>query len=152
MQRVTIGEEFVPGANVATDVQLKHHIKDSVLQLYHASYTCKMGMRNDTMVVVDSPARVFRVNRLRVLDATAFPLLPPGHPQGPDISRLVQFRRFMGKLRLGGSNHEIKGSRKSIKACIASFSTQQPRYSCKNDFRIKEKKCSYQANNLREYI
>jgi choline dehydrogenase-like flavoprotein len=33
------------------------------------------------MAVVDSRARVFGVNRLRVVDASAIPFLPPGHPQ-----------------------------------------------------------------------
>lgn len=32
--------------------------------------------------VVDSAARVFGVSGLRVVDASAFPFLPPGHPQG----------------------------------------------------------------------
>jgi choline dehydrogenase len=33
------------------------------------------------MAVVDSHARVFGVSGLRVVDASAFPFLPPGHPQ-----------------------------------------------------------------------
>ena len=41
----------------------------------------KMGRRNDTMAVADSTGRVFGVSNLRVADISAFPLLPPGHPQ-----------------------------------------------------------------------
>ncbi|KAB8304231.1 hypothetical protein EYC80_003649 [Monilinia laxa] len=36
---------------------------------------------NDPNAVVDSSARVIGVTSLRVVDASAFPLLPPGHPQ-----------------------------------------------------------------------
>ena len=40
-----------------------------------------MGRSDDPNAVVDSKARVIGVNRLRVVDASAFALLPPGHPQ-----------------------------------------------------------------------
>lgn len=40
-----------------------------------------MGPASDSMAVVDSHARVYGVQRLRVVDASAFPFLPPGHPQ-----------------------------------------------------------------------
>lgn len=33
------------------------------------------------MAVIDSHARVFGVNGLRVVDASSFSLLAPGHPQ-----------------------------------------------------------------------
>ena len=33
------------------------------------------------MAVIDSKARVFGVQGLRVVDASTFPLLVPGHPQ-----------------------------------------------------------------------
>lgn len=40
-----------------------------------------MGVSSDPMAVVDSRARVYGVSGVRVVDASAFPLLPPGHPQ-----------------------------------------------------------------------
>jgi choline dehydrogenase len=40
-----------------------------------------MGRREDPMAVVDAEARVIGVSGLRVVDASAFALLPPGHPQ-----------------------------------------------------------------------
>jgi choline dehydrogenase len=49
--------------------------------VWHASCTCKMGVESDGMAVVDSNARVFGVEGVRVVDASAFPFLPPGHPQ-----------------------------------------------------------------------
>ncbi|KAK5126557.1 hypothetical protein LTR85_009491 [Meristemomyces frigidus] len=40
-----------------------------------------MGKRSDAMAVIDSHARVYGVNGLRVVDASSFPFLTPGHPQ-----------------------------------------------------------------------
>lgn len=75
-----IGEEYFPGKNVSTDAQILDIIRRSMGTVFHASATCKMGRANDTMAVVDSHARVFGVQGLRVVDASAFALLPPGHP------------------------------------------------------------------------
>lgn len=44
-------------------------------------YVGRMGYITDPMAVVDSEARVISVNSLRVVDASSFALLPPGHPQ-----------------------------------------------------------------------
>jgi choline dehydrogenase len=78
---VTIGEEYLPGPNVTSDEQIVEYMRESAFTLYHASATCKMGKRQDEMAVVDSQARVYGVQGLRVVDASAFPFLPPGHPQ-----------------------------------------------------------------------
>lgn len=40
-----------------------------------------MGKLSDPYAVTDSRARVVGVNNLRVVDASTFPFLPPGHPQ-----------------------------------------------------------------------
>ncbi|KAH8422507.1 uncharacterized protein LDX57_000261 [Aspergillus melleus] len=40
-----------------------------------------MGTSEDPLAVVDSQRRVFGTSKLRVVDAEAFPFLPPGHPQ-----------------------------------------------------------------------
>ncbi|KAJ5345131.1 Glucose-methanol-choline oxidoreductase [Penicillium brevicompactum] len=81
MEPVVIGEEYNPGPEVKTDAQILEFIKDNVMTLWHAACTCKMGTEDDEMAVVDSRARVFGVDGLRVVDASAFPFLPPGHPQ-----------------------------------------------------------------------
>lgn len=39
-----------------------------------------MGKTSDPMAVVDSHAKVIGVENLRVVDASSFALLPPGHP------------------------------------------------------------------------
>jgi choline dehydrogenase len=81
ISNVTIGEEYLPGPNVTSDEQIVEFMRESAFTLYHASATCKMGRSDDEMAVVDSKARVFGVEGLRVVDASAFPFLPPGHPQ-----------------------------------------------------------------------
>ena len=40
-----------------------------------------MGKQGDANAVVDSQARVFGVQGLRVVDMSAAPFTPPGHPQ-----------------------------------------------------------------------
>ena len=81
MRAVRIGSEFAPGDNVTTDAQIEQYIRRTAIQLYHAACTCKMGTRNDSMAVLDSRSRVYEGQGLRVVDISAFPLLPPGHPQ-----------------------------------------------------------------------
>ncbi|MCJ1249030.1 hypothetical protein MMC30_006252 [Trapelia coarctata] len=75
-----IGEEHFPGRNVSSDVQILDIIRKSVSTVYHASSTCAMGKKGEKGAVVDNRGRVFGVGALRVVDASAFPFLPPGHP------------------------------------------------------------------------
>ncbi|KEQ68378.1 alcohol oxidase [Aureobasidium namibiae CBS 147.97] len=81
LQRAIIGDEVVPGPGVATDAEILRSLQQSITPFYHASCTCKMGKRNDSMAVVDSEARAIGVSGLRVVDVSAFALLPPGQPQ-----------------------------------------------------------------------
>jgi choline dehydrogenase len=66
---------------VQTDAEILEAIRKSVMTIFHAACTCKMGSSDDPMAVVDNKARVFGVSRLRMVDASAFAILPPGHPQ-----------------------------------------------------------------------
>ncbi|KAL3448414.1 hypothetical protein BJX65DRAFT_317565 [Aspergillus insuetus] len=81
MEPVVIGDEYNPGIHVQSDEQILNWIRENVMTLWHPACTCKMGVKSDDMAVVDNKARVFGVGRLRVVDASAFPFLPPGHPQ-----------------------------------------------------------------------
>jgi len=76
-----IGQEAFPGNSTQTDDEIKNFIRESYNTIFHASCTCAMGKVNDTNAVVDSQARVIGVQGLRVVDASSFPFLPPGHPQ-----------------------------------------------------------------------
>lgn len=81
LKQLLINGETNPGPAVQSDAQILTWIKNVVTSLYHASATCKMGRANDSMAVVDSHARVFGVNSLRVVDVSAMPFLVPGQPQ-----------------------------------------------------------------------
>ena len=78
--QIIIGSEVFPGLNISSDAEILRLIQESASASYHASATCAMGKANDTMAVLDSKARVYGVRGLRVVDASAFPVLPPGHP------------------------------------------------------------------------
>ena len=80
LSTIVIGAEAFPGENVTTDEEILDIIMRSVNTIYHAAATNAMGTTNNSNAVVDSAARVIGVSGLRVVDASIFPFLPPGHP------------------------------------------------------------------------
>lgn len=80
MKPVLVGAEDFPGEHVQTDTQILDIIKRSMSTVFHGSSSCAMGLVNGTTSVVDSRARVIGAQRLRVVDISVFPFLPPGHP------------------------------------------------------------------------
>ncbi|KAL8833982.1 MAG: hypothetical protein Q9170_003984 [Blastenia crenularia] len=102
---ITIGPEVLPGTQIQTDEQILDFVRGTVGPIHHASATCKssspwrqailkspgaMGKRDDPNAVVDPAGKVYGVKGLRVVDASAFPLLPPGHPQASVCKALDQ--------------------------------------------------------------
>ncbi|KAG8159810.1 hypothetical protein KVR01_010447 [Diaporthe batatas] len=81
LSSVRVGSEFAPGTSVTTDEDILAYIRQSASTVWHASGTCKMGKVEDLMAVVDSRAKVFGVEGLRVVDASAFPFAMPANPQ-----------------------------------------------------------------------
>ncbi|KAL8908996.1 MAG: hypothetical protein Q9207_000447 [Kuettlingeria erythrocarpa] len=99
---IVLGDEAFPGLNVSSDDQILHLIQRSASSTYHASGTCAMGMANDSMAVLDSKARVLGVKGLRVVDASSFPVLPPGHPTSTICQYPVPHRAMLlGILNVG---------------------------------------------------
>lgn len=78
---VIVGPEVYPGFSIQTDEEILSTIRLSLNTVYHAAATNKMGKHSDPLAVVDPKCRVYGVNGLRVVDASSFPFLPPGHPQ-----------------------------------------------------------------------
>jgi choline dehydrogenase len=93
MQPGLIDEEAFPGPEVQTDEQILEVMQRANSTLYHAAATCVMGRTNDTNAVVDSKARVIGVNKPRMVDASVFPFLPPGHPMAT-VCKLMHFFLF----------------------------------------------------------
>ena len=81
MSNLTIGEERIPGPSIQSDEEILGFLRKGVGPVWHAAATCKMGKPSDRLAVVDSAMRVFGTRNLRVMDASVFPFLPPGHPQ-----------------------------------------------------------------------
>jgi choline dehydrogenase len=81
MSNITVGDEFKPGPETQSDEDIWRWIQKDTITIWHASSTCKMGRSDDPLAVVDSKARVYGTQGLRVVDASAFPFLTPGHPQ-----------------------------------------------------------------------
>lgn len=81
VQSILDGPEYYPGTTVASDDDVLNYVRQSLMTVWHSSCTCKMGTTDDQSAVVDSQARVYGVKGVRVVDASAFPFLPPGHPQ-----------------------------------------------------------------------
>jgi choline dehydrogenase len=96
---VVRNSEVVPGASTQSDALLLQYIKASGRTISHASVTCKMGRKGDRMAVVDSSGRVFGTTGLRVVDASAMPFLPPGHPMATvyALAELVAERILNGE-------------------------------------------------------
>ncbi|KAI1361626.1 putative choline dehydrogenase [Xylaria arbuscula] len=81
LAEVKIGDEYFPGSSIETDEQIYEHLMKSYNSISHPAASNKMGKKSDPLAVVDSHARVYGVKGLRVIDASAFPFLPPGLPQ-----------------------------------------------------------------------
>ncbi|KAB8300404.1 hypothetical protein EYC80_000582 [Monilinia laxa] len=80
LQSFTIDDEYFPGFNFSTDAQIEDFVQSSFNTIWHSTSTCSMGLINDTDTVVDAQARVLGVSGIPIVDAAAFPLLPPRHP------------------------------------------------------------------------
>ncbi|KAL8912052.1 MAG: hypothetical protein Q9171_002905 [Xanthocarpia ochracea] len=92
MRRFTVGEQAFPGLQqVQSDAQIEDIIKKSMNTIYHAACTCAMGRANDTWAVVDTQGKVFGVEGLRVVDASSFSILPPGHPQATVLTYSITY-------------------------------------------------------------
>ncbi|PYS46631.1 MAG: glucose-methanol-choline oxidoreductase [Acidobacteria bacterium] len=68
-------QELIPGPQVSTREQIKEFIKSEAWG-HHASCTCRIGLSDDPMAVLDSNFRVYGTKNLRVVDASVFPRIP----------------------------------------------------------------------------
>ncbi|HEX3983990.1 MAG TPA: choline dehydrogenase [Acidisoma sp.] len=79
------GREIQPGPDVVTDEQIDAFIAGKVESAYHPSCSCKMGVADDPMAVVDPETRVIGFERLRVVDSSIMPQVTTGNLNAPTI-------------------------------------------------------------------
>jgi choline dehydrogenase len=70
-----VRREVIPGHHVSSDDQIRDFVRGEAWG-HHASCTCKIGPREDPYAVLDSSFKVHGAERLRVVDASAFPAIP----------------------------------------------------------------------------
>jgi len=66
-----------------SDDELDAHIHATGITVHHPLGTCKMGLPQDQMAVVDSELRVYGVECLRVIDASVMPDMVGGNINAP---------------------------------------------------------------------
>ncbi|TIA93351.1 hypothetical protein E3P99_00128 [Wallemia hederae] len=95
-------EEVAPGPHVQSDEDIGKYGRAVHHTVYHPAGTCKMGAANDPTAVLDPLLRVRGMKRLRVLDASAFPLMVTANPmltveiiaeRGSDLIKADYYRR-----------------------------------------------------------
>lgn len=77
----TIGSnngEVAPGANIQSDEDILNYIRETAVTVWHASGTCAM-LPKEKGGVVDDKLSVYGVQKLRVVDASVFPVIPDAH-------------------------------------------------------------------------
>jgi choline dehydrogenase len=79
------GPELQPGAQVTGDAAIDAFIREKAESAYHPSCSCKMGVADDPLAVVDSEARVIGVEGLRVVDSSIMPSITTGNLNAPTI-------------------------------------------------------------------
>ena len=92
--RDLIREELLPGPAATDDQALAAHCRRTVKTNWHPVGTCRMGRDGDTGAVLDPQLRVRGAEGLRVIDASAMPLIPSGNTNAPTMavaSRAVQW-------------------------------------------------------------
>ncbi len=79
------GAEFEPGADVSSDQEIDAWMRRAAETIYHPVGTCRMGLADDAMAVVDASLRVIGLSGLRVVDASVMPTLVGGNTNAPTI-------------------------------------------------------------------
>ncbi len=79
------GAEFEPGASVSSDDEIDAWMRRAAETIYHPVGTCRMGLADDAMAVVDASLKVIGLAGLRVVDASVMPTLVGGNTNAPTI-------------------------------------------------------------------
>lgn len=69
-----------------SDEDLLDLCRETAFTIYHPVGTAKMGLKEDTLAVVDSQLKVHGIDGLRVVDASIMPTIVRGHPQAAVVA------------------------------------------------------------------
>jgi choline dehydrogenase len=78
-------QEFLPGPEVQSEEDMRVAAGQLGATIFHPVSTAKMGVDSDPMAVLDGRLRVRGVERLRVIDASAMPLITSGNTASPTL-------------------------------------------------------------------
>ena len=78
-------EEVRPGKDCQSDESLLEGARKNSTTIFHPIGTCKMGVSDDSMSVVDKNLKVFGISNLRVIDASIMPNITSGNTNAPTI-------------------------------------------------------------------
>jgi len=71
--------------DVKTDEDIREYARSNTMHGWHGCGTCRMGQPDDPAAVVDPSLRVREVDRLRVCDASIFPVVTSGNTNAPTV-------------------------------------------------------------------
>ena len=80
-----VGAELAPGASARSDAEILDGVAAGANSGYHPTCSCKMGVENDPMAVLDQELRVRGADSLRVVDASIMPFVVTGNTNAPTI-------------------------------------------------------------------
>ena len=78
-------EEYLPGADIQTEEDMRVAAGQIGATIFHPVSTAKMGVDSDPMAVLDGRLKVRGVDGLRVIDASAMPLITSGNTASPTL-------------------------------------------------------------------
>jgi choline dehydrogenase-like flavoprotein len=78
-------EEYLPGPQVQSEEEMRHAAGQVGATIFHPVSTAKMGVDSDPMAVLDGRLRVRGIDGLRVIDASAMPLITSGNTASPTL-------------------------------------------------------------------
>lgn len=77
--------EYKPGAKIISDAELLKTIGDISTTIFHPVGTCKMGIADDDMAVVNDKLQVHGIQNLRIADGSIMPNITSGNTNAPII-------------------------------------------------------------------
>lgn len=96
LQRTGATETF-PGTNVTSDEAILESLRPLITTVWHPAGTCAM-MPREIGGVVNSELKVYGVENLRVVDASAMPILPAAHMQGTVYAMAEKVSSFQNSI------------------------------------------------------